>query len=48
MAVKTLTMAALIGMASAFMPSTQISGIAKSSSALKMSFEDRLGAQPPL
>mmetsp|Transcript_9254 Transcript_9254/g.12253 ORF Transcript_9254/g.12253 Transcript_9254/m.12253 type:complete len:223 (-) Transcript_9254:251-919(-) len=48
MASKAITMAALFGMASAFMPSTQISGVAKSSSALKMSFEDRLGAQPPL
>jgi len=48
MIAKILALSAVAGMASAFVPSMPVSGVAKSSSALKMSFEAELGAQPPL
>uniref|UniRef100_A0A7S2XUQ8 Uncharacterized protein n=1 Tax=Fibrocapsa japonica TaxID=94617 RepID=A0A7S2XUQ8_9STRA len=45
---KVVALAAVAGMASAFVPAMPVAGVAKSSSALKMSFETELGAQPPL
>uniref|UniRef100_A0A7S2V0N7 Uncharacterized protein n=1 Tax=Fibrocapsa japonica TaxID=94617 RepID=A0A7S2V0N7_9STRA len=45
---KVLALAAVAGMASAFVPAAPMAGVAKSSSSLKMSFEGELGAQPPL
>mmetsp|Transcript_21906 Transcript_21906/g.31812 ORF Transcript_21906/g.31812 Transcript_21906/m.31812 type:complete len:211 (-) Transcript_21906:400-1032(-) len=46
---KTLALAAVAGMASAFVPSTPlVTGLTQSSSALKMGFENEVGAQPPL
>eukprot|EP00640_Fibrocapsa_japonica_P004164 CAMPEP_0113933908 /NCGR_PEP_ID=MMETSP1339-20121228/1251_1 /TAXON_ID=94617 /ORGANISM="Fibrocapsa japonica" /LENGTH=216 /DNA_ID=CAMNT_0000935463 /DNA_START=91 /DNA_END=741 /DNA_ORIENTATION=- /assembly_acc=CAM_ASM_000762 len=45
---KVVALAAVAGMASAFVPAAPLAGVAKSSSALKMSFEGELGAQPPL
>uniref|UniRef100_A0A7S2UU90 Uncharacterized protein n=1 Tax=Fibrocapsa japonica TaxID=94617 RepID=A0A7S2UU90_9STRA len=46
---KVLALAAVAGMASAFVPSAPLqTGVAKSSSALKMTFETEVGAQNPL
>mmetsp|Transcript_15704 Transcript_15704/g.23084 ORF Transcript_15704/g.23084 Transcript_15704/m.23084 type:complete len:214 (-) Transcript_15704:257-898(-) len=45
---KIVALSAVAGMASAFVPAMPVAGVAKSSSALKMSFESELGAQPPL
>jgi hypothetical protein len=43
-----IALAAVAGMASAFVPAAPVAGVTKSSNALKMSFENELGAQPPL
>mmetsp|Transcript_11985 Transcript_11985/g.17661 ORF Transcript_11985/g.17661 Transcript_11985/m.17661 type:complete len:214 (-) Transcript_11985:469-1110(-) len=45
---KVIALAAVAGMASAFVPAAPVAGVTKSSNALKMSFENELGAQPPL
>eukprot|EP00640_Fibrocapsa_japonica_P006997 CAMPEP_0113933938 /NCGR_PEP_ID=MMETSP1339-20121228/1294_1 /TAXON_ID=94617 /ORGANISM="Fibrocapsa japonica" /LENGTH=162 /DNA_ID=CAMNT_0000935513 /DNA_START=96 /DNA_END=581 /DNA_ORIENTATION=+ /assembly_acc=CAM_ASM_000762 len=45
---KVVALSAVAGMASAFVPAMPVASVAKSSSALKMSFETELGAQPPL
>mmetsp|Transcript_11819 Transcript_11819/g.15441 ORF Transcript_11819/g.15441 Transcript_11819/m.15441 type:complete len:205 (+) Transcript_11819:73-687(+) len=47
-AMKVISFSALLGMASAFMPASPLTTVSKSSSSLKMGFEDRIGAQPPL
>ncbi|CAM9170327.1 unnamed protein product [Heterosigma akashiwo] len=48
MSLKLATFAAALAGASAFVPSTGVKSVAKSSSALKMGFETEIGAQPPL
>jgi len=45
---KVLVLAAVAGMASAFVPAAPVAGVAKSSTSLKMKFESELGAQAPL
>jgi|Transcript_19680 hypothetical protein len=45
---KIVALAAVAGMASAFVPAMPVAGVAKSSSSMQMSYANELGAQAPL
>uniref|UniRef100_A0A7S2V4L7 Uncharacterized protein n=1 Tax=Fibrocapsa japonica TaxID=94617 RepID=A0A7S2V4L7_9STRA len=45
---KILAIASVAGMASAFVPAMPVAGVTKSTSSLQMSYQNEVGAQPPL